>query len=131
MEDAEITRLCNSVGQGQSPCAVFGVSDSQKAHLASAVSSGRPILFITWSNERAERAAEDMETYLGRETAVLPALETIPGVRTGSRQSSMERAGVINRLLEGVDILSAGIDALLYNFMPVSAFAVEYSIYIP
>ena len=121
MEDAEITRLCNSVGQGQSPCAVFGVSDSQKAHLASAVSSGRPILFITWSNERAERAAEDMETYLGRETAVLPALETIPGVRTGSRQSSMERAGVINRLLEGVDILSAGIDALLYNFMPVSA----------
>lgn len=97
------------------------MSDSQKAHLASAVSSGRPILFITWSNERAERAAEDMETYLGRETAVLPALETIPGVRTGSRQSSMERAGVINRLLEGVDILSAGIDALLYNFMPVSA----------
>lgn len=118
MEDAEIIRLSESVGQGLSPCAVFGMSDSQKAHLASAVSSGRPILFITWSNERAERAAEDMETYLGRETAVLPAREAIPGVRTGSSQSAMERAEVIYRLLEGTDVLAAGIDALLYNFMP-------------
>ena len=120
MEDAEIIRLSDSVGQGQSPCAVFGVSDSQKAHLASAVSGGRPILFITWSNERAERAAEDMEIYLGRETAVLPAREAIPGVRAGSGQSTMERAQTICRLLENVDVLSAGIDALLYNLMPPS-----------
>ena len=121
MEDAEITRLAKSVEQGQSPCSVFGVSDSQKAHLASAVSGSRPVLYVTWSQERAERAAEDLEVYLGREAVVLPAREGLPGVQASSSQSALARAQAISRLLNGADILAAGVDALLYNLMPESA----------
>ena len=43
----DFNRLEKNVREGVTPISVFGVSDGQKAHIATALAEDRPVLFVT------------------------------------------------------------------------------------
>lgn len=117
-ESADFARLCQAIREGVSPCSVFGVSDSQKVHLSAAALEGRAVLFVTYTQERAERAAEDFKTYLKVEPVVFPARTSLLRATAQSHETTFERITALYKIMDGAKVVTASIEGLLQKNMP-------------
>ena len=107
-------------------CAVSGVDDCQRLHLAAALQrkTGRPLLFITSSGPGAQRAAEDLNHLLGGGAMAFPAREvSFLRAAAASRDLAMRRLEALGMASTGqLKALVAPVDALLDRLMPRARF---------
>jgi transcription-repair coupling factor (superfamily II helicase) len=107
-------------------CAVSGVDDCQRLHLAAALQqkTGRPILFVTSSGTGAQRAAEDFNHLLGGGAAALSAREvSFLRAAASSRDLTISRLEALGMAATGhLRALAVPVDALLDRLMPRARF---------
>jgi transcription-repair coupling factor (superfamily II helicase) len=120
-KSADFLRLEKNVREGVTPISVFGVSDGQKTHLASALSEDRPILYITQGLLSAENAKNDFEFYTGKKAVVFPGLQHIVGAQYQSGDIQKKRIEALDSCLKGVDALIVPFEAIMFNIMPPTA----------
>ena len=108
------------------PAAVYGMSETQKAHIAASLSGDarRPVLFVVASDQAAARAHEDILQMLGGGAAIFPAREThLYQAVAQSQELSCRRIETLQRLLSGeVRVVVAPVDALMQRLMPRALF---------
>ena len=68
---ADFLKLEKNIREGVTPISVFGVSDGQKTHIATALKEDRPILFVTQGISSAENVKNDYEFYTGKKAVIL------------------------------------------------------------
>ncbi|MBS7262461.1 MAG: transcription-repair coupling factor [Eubacteriales bacterium] len=117
-------RLQADIRNHVSPIAVFGLGDSQKSHLIATSASGRSILFVTSSDARAERAASELESLLGRRVVTFGADNGILYRRgASSTEEESGRIGVLSALRAGeVDCVACSAEALMRPLVPAALF---------
>lgn len=102
--DPRIAELVGLLGGGRGAVAADGLWGSCAPILAAlaAERTGRPLLIVTAHGDEADDFRDDIETVLGREPALLPQLETLPGdAAQGDDELAGERLRLCLRLLEG------------------------------
>ncbi len=116
---ADFSRLEKNVREGVTPISVFGVSDGQKTHIATALAEDRPVLFVTQGISSAEKIKSDFEFYTGKKAVIFP--DKILGAQFQSGEVQMKRIEALDACLSGVSALIAPLEAVIYNVMPPEA----------
>ncbi len=97
------------------PTAVFGVSDSLKYLLAGLTPF--PVVYITADGVSAKKAAENIASLSGKQTATIAAKDEVLLYRKAlSKDSLFRRLDGIYALQKGCEVVTAEIDALLQLF---------------
>jgi len=116
-ESADYCRLEKNVRDGVSPISVFGVSEGQKNHIASALAEGRHVLYITQGTLNAERAKRDYDFYTGGNAVIFPEREYVVGAEFLSDTVQAKRIEALNDILNGAEFTVTTNDAVLFNLM--------------
>ncbi|MDO4571767.1 MAG: transcription-repair coupling factor [Clostridia bacterium] len=105
------------------PVAAFGLPAAHKSHIAAALSTRRPLLFVSATELGARQAFLDMRA-LGANAALFPLRETpLVHVAAVSPERAAERIGVMTRLLLGERLaVCASMAALMQLAAPPEAF---------
>lgn len=119
-DSADFLRLEKNVREGVTPISVFGVSDGQKTHLATALATDRPVLFVAQGISSAESIKNDYEFYTGKKAVIFPGLQYVFGARFQSADVQAKRINALNECLKGVDALIVPFDAIMFNIAPPS-----------
>ncbi len=117
-QSADFCRLEKNVREGVTPISVFGVSDGQKNHIATALAEERPILFVTQGISSAEKIKKDFEFYTGKQAVIFPGLDRIFGAQFQSGETQLRRIEALDQCLNGVDAVIAPLEAVIFNIMP-------------
>lgn len=117
-KDADFGRLEKVVREGVSPLSVFGVSDGQKVHIATALKGDRPLLYITQGAVSAEKIKKDIEFYTGKTAVVFPEPEQFIGASFQSNDSGRKRIEALSAILDGADCVIASATAVTYGTIP-------------
>ena len=120
-KSAEFISLEKNVRDGVTPISVFGVSDGQKIHLATALAEDRPLLFVTQGYSSAERVKADFEFYTGKKAVIFSGNSYVLGAQFQSDDVARKRIEALDKCLDGVDALVVPFEAVLYNIMPPQA----------
>ncbi len=120
-KSADYCRLEKNVREGVTPISVFGVSDGQKNHIASALAEDRTILFITQGLSSAEKVKKDFEFYTGKEAIIFPGIDRVFGAQFQSGDVQYNRIKALNRCLLGASAVIAPLEAIIFNIMPPDA----------
>ncbi len=120
-ENADYCRLEKNIRDGVTPISVFGVSDGQKAHIATALAENRPLLFVAQGMDSAEKIKNDYEFYTGKKAVVLQGREQMLAAQFQSDEQQISRMEAINAVLNGANAVIAVYDALLFNMIPPQA----------
>lgn len=98
----QIQELLNKTGEGVTPCSAFGVPEGLKAPLAAAAAADKPLLLLTYNEERANRLYDDLTTVMGEGVMLLPTrtLTLLPAAAQ-SREAEAMRVKVLQGLREG------------------------------
>ncbi len=117
-KNADYCRLEKNVREGVTPISVFGVSDGQKNHIATALTENRPVLFITQGISSAEKVKTDFEFYTGKKAVFFPGVDKILGAQYQSGDVEQRRINALNQCLLGVDALIAPLESVVFNIIP-------------
>ncbi len=120
-KSADYCRLEKNVRDGVNPISVFGVSDSQKIHIATALSEDRPLLFVAQGEASAEKIKQDYEFYSGNKAVVLSGPEQLLQASFQSGEIAKKRIEALSSLLDGTKCVVATVDAIMFNLMPPEA----------
>lgn len=115
---ADFLRLEKNVREGVTPISVFGVSDGQKTHIATALAENRPVLFVTQGISSAESVKNDYEFYTGKKAVIFPGLQYVFGTQYQSDDLHIRRIQALNECLKGVDALIVPFDSIMFNIAP-------------
>ena len=106
--------------------AVYGVDDSQRLHLLAglALELNQPLLFITATDQAAQRAYDDLNSLLNGRVALLPGREiSFQRVDAESTDLAARRVAALGAASRGsLRALVATAEALLYPLMPRKRF---------
>ncbi|MDP4125429.1 MAG: transcription-repair coupling factor [Bacillota bacterium] len=97
----DINEIVQSLNQGQWPQMIFDLTGSQKAAcIAQLLQSAKPGLILTYSEEQAQKWANDLQTWCPQKTILhLPTTEWLPFEVLGrSRETTSERIRVMSSL---------------------------------
>lgn len=97
----DIPEISQSLRRGEWPQMIYDLTGSQKAaFVAQLFRDSKPGLILTYSEEQAQKWANDLRTWCSRQTILhLPATEWLPFEILGrSRETTAERIRVLNRL---------------------------------
>ena len=98
-----------------SPTAVFGVSDSLK-YLLAGLTPFR-VVYVTADGISAQKAADNIASISGKQTAVLSAKDEVLLYRKAlSKDALFKRLNGIHALQTGCEVVAVEIDALLQLF---------------
>lgn len=104
----------------------YGLNDSQKAHVLSALQlkTNRPFLVVSPNDISAQKLADDMGALLGGGVAFLPAREiSFQRVAASSRDITLRRLEALGMLITGqLKAIVVSADALMYKLMPADLF---------
>ncbi len=117
-ESADYCKLEKTIREGVSPISVFGVSDGQKIHLATALATNRPLLFVAQGAMSAEKIKQDYEFYTGKKAVVFPWREHILQAHDQSGSAQYKVIEALSSILDGVDAVITTSNAILYNLIP-------------
>ncbi|HOV69131.1 MAG TPA: CarD family transcriptional regulator, partial [Clostridia bacterium] len=117
---SEFGKLESCIRGRVTPCSVFGLPESAKAHMAAAIRNKlqRPVLFITYTEQRAEKTAQDLSYYLKTDVPVFPSQPNPLWQGIESNELSVSRARVLNNLLKGNPIAVASIESIMNPLCP-------------
>ncbi|WP_075366590.1 transcription-repair coupling factor [Desulfosporosinus metallidurans] len=99
----DIKEIDQSLSQGEWPQMIYDLTGSQKAaFVAQLLHKSKPGLILTYSEEQAQKWANDLQTWLPQKTILhLPTTEWLPFEVLGrSRETTSERIHVMNRLAQ-------------------------------
>jgi transcription-repair coupling factor (mfd) len=99
----DIKEIDRSLNQGESPQMIYDLTGSQKAAcIAQLLQGARSGLVLTYSEEQAQKWANDLQTWCPQKTILhLPTTEWLPFEVLGrSRETTAERIRVISRLAQ-------------------------------
>lgn len=117
---ADFLKLEKNIREGVTPISVFGVSDGQKTHIATALKEDRPILFVTQGISSAENVKSDYEFYTGKKAVIFPGIQYIFGAQYQSAELQYKRIQALNECLKGADAIIAPFEAIMFNIAPPS-----------
>ncbi len=117
-KNADFCRLEKNIREGVTPISVFGVSDGQKTHIASALAEDRMILFVTQGISSAEKIKKDFEFYTGKKAVVFPGLDRIFGAQFQNGEVEMRRISALDSCINGASALIAPLESVVFNIMP-------------
>ena len=110
----EILSIVNAV-RGGIPSAVFGVSFSEKCHVASA--TGLPALYIVKDGVYASKIVEELKGLTGEEVVYLPPKDDVLLFKTAFEKSRFyERLSAIYKIQRGAKYVVATFESLLQLF---------------
>ena len=114
----EFVKLKESIRGGKKPASVFGLSESQKLHMLSSLIyplEGQ-CLYITYNEEQARRAYEDLSFFYPEQVLLFPKREIFfYKVEAHSTEVLMQRLRVLEKLACGEPvIIVASIEAVLF-----------------
>ena len=110
----EYTSYAEDIRRG-TPTAVFGVSDPLKYLLAGLTPF--PVVYITADGVSAKKAAQNIAALSGKKTATIAAKDEVLLYRKAlSKDALFKRLEGINALYNGVEVVTAEIDALVQLF---------------
>ena len=115
---ADFLRLEKNVREGVTPISVFGVSDGQKTHLATALTQDRPVLFVTQGISSAENVKNDFEFYTGKKAVIFPGLQYVVDAKYQSTDVQNKRIHALNECLNGAQAVIVPFDAIMFNIAP-------------
>ncbi|MBO4262427.1 MAG: hypothetical protein J5903_01435, partial [Clostridia bacterium] len=128
----EFVSLSESV-RGGIPSAVFGVTFSEKCHLAAGLSA--PVLYIVKDPIYGRKVAEETEALTGKETVFLPAKDDVLLYKTAFDKAGLfSRLDALCKIKKGARTIVTTFEALLQLFpkeLPVLTFkkGCEYDLY--
>ncbi|GHU71040.1 transcription-repair-coupling factor [Clostridia bacterium] len=138
LSDSEYIKFADSVAKGRIALA-YAMAEPQKAYLAAGLrkSAGRPILYITATEQQALRIAGDLTQLLGSGVSLFPPREvTFYHTAASSQEVAYRRVEALSsitgsikgnikgNLVSGqVDAIVASADALLARLLPRDSFA--------
>ncbi len=99
----DVKEIEESLSRGEWPQMVYDLTGSQKAaFVAQLLQKSKPGLILTYSEEQAQKWANDLRTWCSHKTILhLPATEWLPFEILGkSRETTSERIRVLNRLAQ-------------------------------
>ncbi|TGE34134.1 transcription-repair coupling factor [Desulfosporosinus sp. Sb-LF] len=99
----DIEVIDQSLGHGEWPQMIYDLTGSQKAAcIAQLLQKSKPGLILTYSEEQAQKWANDLQTWCPKETILhLPTTEWLPFEVLGrSRETTAERIRVLNQLAQ-------------------------------
>ncbi len=73
--ESEYVRLCEALEKGRGPVSVFGMAEAHRAHIAAALASSVPLLYLCANEQNAARVSEDIAAF-GVSGSHFPARET-------------------------------------------------------
>ncbi len=120
-KSADFLRLEKNVREGVTPISVFGVSDGQKNHIVSALSDGRPFIYVTQGLLSAENAKKDYEFYTGKKAVIFPGNQYIVGAQYQSADIQKRRIEALDQCLQGAQAVIVPFEAIMFNIMPPDA----------
>ena len=124
-EIPEYRRLCEAARE-PGTLVVTGLDDSQRLHLVAGVArrAGRMLLFVTPTDQLAQRAVDDLTSLLGGRVQLFPAREiSLQRVTAESGELAARRVEALAAAMSGgLRAMVAPVDALLYRLMPPSSF---------
>lgn len=124
-ELAEYRALCEAAEKGGVVC-VTGLDDSQRLHLLAGLArqTGRMLLFVTATDQLAQKATDDLVALLNGRVQLLPAREiNFLRVAAESGDLAARRIEALGAAMAGgLRALVAPVDALLFRLMPPSSF---------
>ncbi len=119
-------QLLEGIKNGQTPVFATGVIDAAKTHLAYSlhVHTGRPLLFLTYSELRAREILESLSFY-ERDCMPYPAKDILfYSADVHSMEMNRQRFRLLERLLAGdAPIIVASMEALLDKYPPKEIFS--------
>ncbi len=105
---------------------VCGLDDTQRLHVLAGLArkTGRMLLLVTATDQLAQHAADDLNTFLGGRVSLFPAREvSFHRVAAASSDLAVRRIETLGAAAAGgLRAMVAPVDALLYPLMPPSAF---------
>ncbi len=119
-------RLMTAIRTEKFPCAVYGVSEGQKAFLAAALAQEkRTVLLIVPAEEAAARLAEEIQHIHGGRVAVFPArAATLHHAEAASREMTIRRVQAMAAALAGeTQVIVASVEAMMLPLIPPKAFS--------
>ena len=121
----EYRRLLKAAA-GPGTLVVTGLDDSQRLHMVASVARdlGRMLLFVTPTDQLAQRAVDDLGALMGGGVQLFPAREiSLLRVTAESGELAARRIEALGAAMSGkLNALAAPVDALLYRLMPPEAF---------
>lgn len=119
----DLRRICRSVRAGEGPCAVFGVPEIQKSHIAAVLAEESTVLLVTSTDTGAVRMAADIRA-LGVPCGLfLPRDIPLTHILNISNERSAERIAALTRLADGCPgVTVASMQAVLQRLAPKAEF---------
>jgi transcription-repair coupling factor (superfamily II helicase) len=121
-QSGQFQRLTDFIRGGKSPCSVFGVPQTKKAHIYSALmlTHARPLLIVTPNHITASKTASDIEGMTGIKCHVLPQRSVeMHTVQAASKSAEHSRSAMLGDIVLGrAQIVIAPIDAVLTPLCP-------------
>ena len=114
----EFVKLKEFVRGGKGPASVFGLSETQKLHMLSSLvyPLDRQCLYITYNEEQARRAYEDLSFFFPEQVLLFPKREIFfYKVEAHSTELLMQRLRVLEKLACGEPVIVvASVEAVLF-----------------
>ncbi len=126
LRSGQFQRLTDFIRGGISPCSVFNVPQTKKAHIFSALAleKNRPLFIVTPNHIMASKLASDIEGMTGIACHVMPQRSVeMHNVQAASKGSEHARSFVLGEMaLKKARIIIAPIDACLTPLCPKTAY---------
>lgn len=119
-------QLINNIKTERTPMALFGLNETQKAHVAYGINKelGQQVCIITYNDVEARQIYQDLKFYAGEKAALFPTRDILfYNIEAISDRVEDERMKTIEKIVEEKDcIVVASIDALLYQLVPPTSY---------
>jgi len=126
LEEIESYRQLKEAVQRPGVLCATGLDDSQRLHMLAGLAreSGRMLLFVTATDQLAQKAADDLLALFHGHVKLLPAREiSFVRVAAASNDLAARRIEALGAAMAGgLRALVAPVDALLYRLMPPTRF---------
>lgn len=113
-------KVLASLGSSKTPCAIHGLSDSQKAYLSYCLfeDTGKQTLLIAHNDMEARKLYEDISNFT-ENCVFFPIKEMVFNVDVTSGEVNIERLKAIYKILKGKKlIVVSAIDSVFYRMTP-------------
>lgn len=112
-----------TLAKGQGPCAAYGLSDPNKAHIAAALGTERPVLFVCATDNGAKDMAQQIACMNPDTVLMLPRDIPLTNVLNASAERSGERVRALTALLsEEPVIIVCSMAAFMQRVAPKEVF---------
>ncbi len=126
VSSGQFQRLTDFIRGGKSPCSVFGVPQTKKSHIfsAMALSGKKPILIITPNHITATKTASDIEGMTGIKCHLFPQRSVeMHSVQAASKSAEHARSFMLGELSQNkAKVVIAAVDSLMTPLCPKETF---------